>query len=172
MKLLNFAKENIVIALNQNSVVEMENVSVVAGDVTMKMIVEICLMKLAVKSSNARMEHSSVLQDIVSLHISDAMVTEIVVICLMKQIARQGSQVAGIAQNQSSNVRIIFVCLRLISAMAVMIVQTVQMKHRMFVRTLTATHCEDSNAQTIDVYQGIYSVMALITVEMEVMKMI
>lgn len=83
MRLPNFVKANIVNVPSQNSDVEMANVSQVVGGVIMKTIVVMAQMKSLVKTSNVKMEHSSVLLDIVLHLISVVMVIETVETCQM-----------------------------------------------------------------------------------------
>lgn len=84
MRLNRYVKEIIENALNLNLGVTMENVYLLGGDATMKMIAGITLMKWVAADSNVKTEHSSVHLGIVLLHISVVMVTGTVEICLMK----------------------------------------------------------------------------------------
>lgn len=128
------AKENTENVQNPNSVVKMENVFHLVGDVTMKMTVEMDLMNCTAKTSNARMEHSNVNQAIALLHTLDVMVIVIAVICQMKSDVHQNILVVDTVQKLDSNVTTTSVYLILMSVMAQMIVEIIVMKHLQYVQ--------------------------------------
>lgn len=98
------------------------------------MIAEMDLMNYTVKTSNAKMEHSNVNQDIVLLPTSDVMEIVIVEICQMKLDVHPNILVVDTVQKQDSNVTTISVYSILMSVTVQMIVEITVMKHLPYVQ--------------------------------------
>lgn len=96
-------------------------------------------MKTAAASSNAKTARSSVLQAIVSRHISGATETEIAETCQMRRIVPPDILVEDIVQNLDSSATITCALVRLIFATALMIVEMAPMKPPVCAQTSIAT---------------------------------
>lgn len=137
MKPRPFAKEAIANALSLNFTAVTESVYHQDGVVTTKTIVATTAMNRTVRVTNAKMELSNALLDIVLLHTSVVMVTKIVGICLMRLDVPRVIQEDDIVQNLDSNVTTIFASHHQTCVMEPMIAEMDQMKTQKFVPILT-----------------------------------